>query len=230
MNRIIVALVVFACAAAPAHAATALEQLIESVGGSAADASSSPKVPAAPLAPEAPPPLPRDFHVEIRGDAFVLVHAGREFGKVTARRLKRAGEFVYTSATGACLAMAVLVKRPGLARLDVTDCRARPLGVIKEDYFASTKVVTAFSLFDPGGRPSAASGKTDWISDVLELRTPSGAPALELRLRRLDFFNDRWSASVGPDGGVDSRLLVVLTAYKAETDRSRRVAQSAAAL
>ena len=75
----------------------------------------------------------------------------------------------------------------------------------------------------------ATSEKVEWLSTEIVLRDGQGRAAAVVRR---DFgtnifrLTDRWDVTVNDDKAVDSRLLVMIAAYKSSVDNDRRKEES----
>ncbi len=216
--------------AAPQPAA--LRQL-RSQAGEGSDLGVVPVANPAPVAsqPSAAPALPSSFSIYERllswTNTFDLYAPGdRLLGTLTESILSLTRTFTYYDAADNKVATAHARFLSLGSTVDVTDAQDRPVGTIKEDVLKSFfKVYTLYHVLDGSGREVATSEKTDFISTEIVLRDPSGRVVATVRRdagANLFRLTDRWDVTISDPAAVDSRLLVVIAAYKTAVDNERR--------
>lgn len=184
-------------------------------------------------AESAVPTLPAEFEIREHAialtDTFSLKAGGRTLGTITEKILSLTKSFAYTDASGACVASARTRIFAWGTHVDVSDCSGRKIGAIKEQVFKSLfKIHTTYSILDAADREIAVSEKMDWISTSVTLRTPAGGAVATLRRSWLNLFSDTWTVKVSNAAAVDSRLFVMIAAYKTSVDNDRRSEAAAA--
>jgi uncharacterized protein YxjI len=217
-------------AAAPARAGSASFQELQSFAGAPAPAVMVPaaaSVPSPAPAQEAAPALPDEFIVHERvislTDTFDLKAGSSSFGTITEKFFSLAKAFTYVDASGRCVAKARARLLSWGTHIDVTDCADRPIGAIKENVLKSFfKVWTTYSILDARGQEVAVSEKVEWISTDLVVRRRDGGVVAELHRPWLNVFSDNWTVRIRDHASVDSRLVVLIAAYKTSVDNDRR--------
>lgn len=177
-------------------------------------------------APAAAPSLPAEFQIRERviawSDTFDLQAEGDSYGTVAQRILSLTKEFSYNDARGACVARARARLLSWGTHVDVTDCSGRAIGSVKEQVFRSLlRVRTLYSVLDPSGREIATSEKIEWLAASFTLRRPDNRVVATLRRDWPSILRDIWRVRVSDPSAVDSRLLVMLAAYKTSVDNDR---------
>jgi|GEM_PF-1687139 len=224
------------CAGPAFSQSSALAQLRASTGVPAAVVATPAAAPAATIS--AAPTLPDEFtvHEEIISvrkllldtDTFDLKAGGKPFGKIIEKFLTLTKDFTFNDASGACVAKSHAKLISWGTHIDVSDCSGRPLGAIQEHVFRSLfKVNTVYSILDGRGQEIATSEKVEWISTNLTLRKPGGAVIAELRRPWLNVLSDDWDVKIQDHAAVDSRMIVLIAAYKTSVDNDRREEQEA---
>jgi uncharacterized protein YxjI len=219
------------CAAVSASAQTSALDELRSAAGSAAVA----PAPATPLsapraaapAPLAGPVLPDELTVHERiislTDTFDLKAGGAKFGTITEKFFSLTKAFTYVDAKDACAGKARARLLSWGTYIDVTDCSDRPIGAIKENVLKSWfKTWTTYSILDAQGREIASSEKVEWISTDLTIRRPDGRTIATLHRPWLNVLSDNWSVKIADHAAVDSRIIVLIAAYKTSVDNDRR--------
>jgi len=234
MKRTLFILAAGLAAAAPARAANLAFQELTAAAGAPVPAvavpAASPAAPAAP-APDAAPALPDELTVHERvialTDTFDLKAGGATIGTITEKFFSLTKAFTYVDASGACVAKARARLLSWGTYIDVTDCSDRPVGAIKENVLKSLfKVYTTYSILDGQNREAATSEKVEWVSTNLVMRRPDGATIAELHRPWLNVLSDNWTVKIRDHAAVDSRLIVLIAAYKTSVDNDRRAEES----
>lgn len=96
-------------------------------------------------------------------------------------------------------------------------------GTITEKFFSLTK---SFTYADAKGVEIAASEKVDWISTDVTIRRPDGRVIAALHRPWFNFLSDNWAVKISDHSAVDSRLIVMIAAYKTSVDNDRRREES----
>lgn len=226
-------LVLSLVAAIPAHAGPeALAQLLDAAG--AAALSPVPVPPASQMASptvspdSAPAPaLPDEFTISERAisltDTFDIKSDGASLGTITAKLISLTKSFTYEDAKGVCVAKAHARLLSWGTHIDVTDCSGQAIGGIKENVFKSLfKVQTSYAMLDAKGKELATSKKVDWISTDVTIRRPDGGAIAALHRRAINIISDKWTVKISDHAAVDSRLIVMIAAYKSSVDNDRR--------
>ena len=225
----IVPLLALLLAAGPAGAASsAFEQLRASAGAAVPVVAVPAAAPApAPAPSEQGPVLPDEFTVHERvislTDTFDLKAGSSSFGTITEKFFSLAKAFTYVDGSGRCVAKARARLLSWGTHIDVTDCSDRPVGTIKENVMKSWfKVWTTYSILDARNAEVAVSEKVEWISTDLLIRRPGGGEIASLHRPWLNVFSDNWAVKIRDHAAVDSRLIVLIAAYKTSVDNDRR--------
>jgi uncharacterized protein YxjI len=224
-------------AAIPARAGSvAFEELSASAGSAApvvpaprAASAAAPAVPA--VGQETAPSLPDELTVHERiislTDTFDLKAGSASFGTITEKFFSLTKAFTYLDASGRCVAKARARLLSWGTHIDVTDCTDRPIGTIKENVMKSWfKVWTTYSVLDAQNKEVAISEKVEWISTDLVVRRTNGATIAELHRPWLNILSDNWNVKIRDHAAVDSRLIVLIAAYKTSVDNDRRAEES----
>ncbi len=184
--------------------------------------------PKAPLAPA--PVLPSTFSLYEKlitiTDALELKSGKTSFGKISQRFFALTKRFDWDDAQGNRVAEARAVFFALGSTVDVTDGAGNKIGTIKEEILKSLfKVWTTYRILDASGKQVASSEKVEWLSTEITLKGPDGrGVALLRRGFKENFFRltDRWDVTVYDAAAVDSRMLVMIAAYKTSVDNDRR--------
>ena len=228
------ALAALTFAAAPSHAQeNALDQLRASTGDIVLAAAAVPAGAPVEAPASAAPVLPDEFtvHEEIVSvrkvlldtDTFDLKSGGRQFGRIIEKFLTLTKDFTFDDASGACVAKSHAKLISWGTHVDVVDCAGRPIGAFQEHVLRSWfKVSTVYSVLDGAGREIATSEKTEWISTNLTLTKKDGSVIAELHRPWLNVLSDNWDVKIRDHAAVDSRIVVLIAAYKTSVDNDRR--------
>lgn len=219
--------------AVPARAGSASFDELKAVAGAPAPAVAVPAAAPAAPAPQDPgaPVLPDEFTIHERiialTDTFDLKAGKTSYGTLTEKFFSLTKSFTYTDASGRCIAKARTRLFSWGTHIDVTDCADRPIGAIKENVLKSWfKVWTTYSILDGQNKEVAVSEKVEWISTDLVLRRPNGAVIAQLHRPWLNVLSDNWNVKLLDHAAVDSRLIVLIAAYKTSVDNDRRREES----
>ncbi|MCX5790156.1 MAG: hypothetical protein NTX64_16860 [Elusimicrobia bacterium] len=180
------------------------------------------------------PELPATFSICERffafTDTFDIKADGATLGTIRERLISFTKSFTYTDAGKNKVAEARARFFALGATVDVTDGAGRKIGTIKEDILKSLfKVYTQYQILDAAGKPIATSEKVEWLSTEIVLRDPAGRVVAEVRRgfkENLLRLTDRWDVSIRAPKAIDSRLVVMIAAYKSSVDNDRRKEQS----
>lgn len=223
--------------AAPLRAQT-LEQLSdadvlrESLQSMPAAALPAPAAVPAPAAAAQGPQLPRHFRIDEKvlswTTSFTLRDdAKNKLGEISEKLLSWTRTFTYRDASGTLLAVAHAKLLSWGTQVVVEDASGRLLGTIKENVLKSLfKVYTRYSILDASGREVAVSEKTDWITTDFEIRDESGRLVAKMHRPWLNILSDHWDVQLADARPVDSRVLVMIAAYKTAVDNQRRAQQA----
>ena len=173
------------------------------------------------------PQLPAEFMIKERilsfTDTFDILAGGKKYGVITQKILSLTRSFKYKDADGNLVAEARSRILSWGSHIDVTDNLGQPIGSIKEQVFKSLfKVYTAYSILDAGGKEIALSEKVDWIGTKLAISDKQGRLVAVIERPWINFFSDHWTVKVRDPQAVDSRLMVMIAAYKTSVDNARR--------
>lgn len=173
------------------------------------------------------PALPDELTIHERVislvDTFDLKAGNAALGTITAKFFSLTKAFTYVDAQNHCIAKARARLLAWGTHIDVTDCSDRPVGAIKENVLKSLfKVYTQYSMLDAQGAEIATSEKVDWISTDLTIRRPDGRVIATLHRPWLNILSDKWTVKIADHAAVDSRLIVIIAAYKTSVDNDRR--------
>lgn len=236
MNKFSALLAAFLCSPTAAERLPALPDL------SAAQALilelPAPPVPAgAPViaAPqESAPVLPAKFqiveYVFSLTNKFDVRAEGKTLGTITEKFFSMTRSFTYADPAGRCVAQARERLFSWGVHIDVTDCSGGKIGAIKENILKSLfKVSTTYSILDASDREVASSEKLDWIGTEMTLRkgrNGTGPRIAKLSRPWLQIFSDHWDVELDDPKAADSRLVVMIAAYKTAVDNARRAESS----
>lgn len=187
--------------------------------------------PAAPAASAPAPKLPSEFTIHERvialTDTFDLKDGKKIMGTITEKFFSLTKSFKYVDASGSCVAEARARFFSWGTHVDVTDCQGRKVGAIKENVLKSFfKVYTTYAILDGQDREIATSEKVEWISTDVTLTSKQGRAVASLHRPWLNVFSDNWTVKVSAADACDSRLIVMIAAYKTSVDNDRRAEES----
>ena len=179
----------------------------------------------------AAPDLPDTFDVVEKiislTNSFTIKKDGKKLGDITEKIFSWTRTFDYKDAGGTLVAKAHEKFFSWGVQIIVEDAAGNKIGEIKENILKSFfKVVTEYSILDASGREVLKSKKTDWISTDFELFDPSGKLVATMHRPWLNVFSDHWSVEVKDKKAVDSRVMVMIAAYKTAVDNDRRAEES----
>lgn len=191
-------------------------------------------VPFAAAALQAAPALPSKFqiveYVFSLTNKFDVRADGKTLGTITEKFFSLTRSFTYADPQGRCVAQARERVLSWGVHIDVTDCAGAKIGAIKENVFKSLfKVYTTYSILDGSDREVATSEKTDWIGTEMTLRggkNGTGPRVAKLSRPWLQIFSDHWDVELDDPKAADSRLVVMIAAYKTAVDNARRAESS----
>ncbi|MBI5240763.1 MAG: hypothetical protein HY926_09845 [Elusimicrobia bacterium] len=173
------------------------------------------------------PQLPSEFKIKERvislTDTFDVVAGGQKYGTITEKFFSLTRSFKYKDSQDNLVAEARARILSWGTHIDVTDNLGQPIGSIKEQVFKSLfKVYTAYSILDAGGKEIALSEKVDWIGTKLAISDKQGRLVATIERPWINFFSDHWTVKVHDPKTVDSRVMVMIAAYKTSVDNARR--------
>ena len=179
------------------------------------------------LTPAKAPELPAQFTIKERvlsfTDTFDIVSDGKKLGVISQKLISLTRSFKYKDADGNLVAEARARVFSWGTHVDVTDNLGNPIGGFKEQVTKSFfKVYTAYSILDAQGREIALSEKTDWLGTKIAISDPQGRRIAAIERPWINFFSDHWNAQVYDPKAVDSRVMVMIAAYKTSVDNERR--------
>ena len=182
-------------------------------------------------APARAPSLPSEFTIHERvislTDTFDLKDGKKTMGTITEKFFSMTKSFKYVDAAGVCVAEARARFFSWGTHVDVTDCQGRKVGAIKENVLKSFfKVYTTYSILDGSDKEIATSEKVEWISTDVALTSRQGRAIAALHRPWLNFLSDNWTVKVSDPNACDSRLIVMIAAYKTSVDNDRRREES----
>ena len=226
-------LVLSLAVASPVYAdSDALKQLLVTAGANALPAVSVPlAVPAAPPDSGSAPTLPDELTIHERiislVDTFDLTAGNASLGTITEKFFSLTKAFTYVDANGICAAKARARFFSWGTHIDVTDCSDHPVGAIKENVLKSLfKGYTQYSMLDARGTEIATSEKAGWIPTDVTIRRPNGRMIATLHRPWLNILSDNWTVKIVDHAAVDSRMIVIIAAYKTSVDNDRRRKES----
>jgi uncharacterized protein YxjI len=178
------------------------------------------------------PQLPAEFTIKERvlsfTDTFDIVSSGKKLGVISQKILSLTRSFKYKDADGNLVAEARSRILSWGTHIDVTDDLGQPIGGIKEQVFKSFfKVYTVYSILDAQGQEIATSEKVDWLGTKVTLSDHQGRQIATLQRPWINIFSDHWDAKVYDPKAVDSRVMVMIAAYKTSVDNDRRAEERA---
>lgn len=180
-------------------------------------------------APAAAPVLPANFSLYEKFftimDALELKSGNASYGRVTQRFWALSKAFYWDDPRGRRVAEARARILALGSTVDVTDGAGNKVGTIKEEILKSLfKVWTTYRILDPQGRQIASSEKIELFSTEITLKRQDGRSVALLRRgfkENLLRLTDRWDVTVYDANAIDSRLLVMIAAFKTSVDNDR---------
>jgi len=177
------------------------------------------------------PVLPPEFTIKERMISLTttldIKNGSKDLGKIAQKLLSLTRSFTYDDASGNRIAEARAKLISWGTQVVVTDCEGRRIGTIKEEIFKSLfKVHTIYKILDERDQEIAQSEKVDWIATSFTLRDGRGQKVAELKRPWINFLFDSWDVKVYDSTVVDSRMLVMIAAYKTSVDNARRLEAS----
>lgn len=176
----------------------------------------------------APLILPDEFAIHERVISFVekfdLESAGKTLGTISENVFSLTRSFTYTDPHGVCEAQARSRLLSWGTDIEISDCQDHPFGEIKENVMKSifSDAYTRYSILDAEGHEIASSEKTQWVSTDMILRSLNGRIIAELHRPWMNLFSDNWDVKILDPKIVDSRVIVMIAAYKTSVDNDRR--------
>ncbi len=182
------------------------------------------------------PTLPSRFFIKERffalTDTFDIISESGNMGSVKEKFFSLTKAFRYVDENGNCLALARARLFSWGTHIDVTDCQTpnpHKIGSIKEKVLKTITglgITNLYLIYDGNGRKIALSKKVEVLSTDIALRDTQGRKIAELKRPWLNFFRDSWTVTISNPQAVDSRLIVLIAAYKTSVDNDRRRQQS----
>jgi len=172
------------------------------------------------------PKLPSDFTISERIISLITtfdIKSGKKnFGKITEKLISLTRSFTYHDASGNKVAEAHAKLLSWGNQVIVTDCQGNKIGKIKEEIIKSIfKVHTIYRILNAQDREIAKSEKVDWIGTSFTLRDAKGRKVAELKRPFINLLSDSWDVKIYNPQTVDSRMIVMIAAYKTSADNSR---------
>lgn len=181
---------------------------------------------APPRLAETVPNLPNTFTVTEQVSVFQHVfkveadnHA-QTLGSIEEEIFSWARTFKYLDNTGALVATAKARPISWGYTIDVADAHGQPLGTIKEQVFSSLfGISNIYTVLDANDNKIAESDKFQFLDTRFTIKDNSGQ-VLATIYRPVTLFCDQWSVSYVNKDAVDSRLLVMIAAFKTAEDNN----------
>jgi uncharacterized protein YxjI len=184
-------------------------------------------------APSQAPALPRSFRIDEKvlswTTSFRLRDESKQhaLGEITKKLFSWTTTFTYKDASGNVVALAHAKLFSWGTQIVVEDEAGRKIGTIKENVLKSLfKVHTVYSILDGADKEVAVSEKTDWITTNFEIHDKNGRLVAKMHRGFFNVFADHWDVQLGDSGAVDSRVTVMIAAYKTDVDNQRRAEES----
>ncbi len=185
-----------------------------------------------PAPAQAAPALPSHFRIDEKiislTNSFTLHDdAKRKIGDITEKFFSWTRTFTYKDAGGGVAAVAHEKFFSWGTQIVVEDAAGRKLGTIKENVFKSLfKVYTSYSILDASDREVAVSEKSDWITTDFRIHDKSGRLVAHMHRGWLNILSDHWDVDLADQKALDSRVVVMIAAYKTAVDNERRAQES----
>ena len=143
-------------------------------------------------------------------------------GQVTAKIFSIKTTFILTNAQNQVVAQAEKELFSWGSHIDIFDCHHEKIGAIKEDIMKNLfSFSTTYEILDSHDKTIAQSVKPFHIGDTNIEIGHNGRNAIKLNRPWLSL-KDVWQVSVEDPNIVDSRILVMIGAYKTYSDNSRQ--------
>lgn len=174
------------------------------------------------------PSFPQAFKLEETLNPFVTNfevkgNNGQNLGTVEEKFISLTATFTYKDSEGNLVATAKKALLSWGTKIEVFDCKGRLIGTLQEKIFESLfKTYTNYAILDANSKEVATSEKLDWLATAITLKNPSGQVLAEMKRPMFNVFTDTWNITVSSQNTVDSRIVVVLAAFKTKADDERR--------
>ena len=130
-------------------------------------------------------------------------------------------EFRYKDKTGALVATAKAEFSPFQVIIDVFDARGQKIGTIREQIFSSLfGVVNKYIIFDASNNKIAETDKFQFVATKFTITDNKRQLVATISRPAFQLMTDKWTVSVHNSDVVDSRILVVIAAFKTAEDNS----------
>ncbi len=168
------------------------------------------------------PQLPARFALNERvvniGHTFDVEAGNTSYGVVTEKWFRGNSTFFYTDGEGKLVAYAKKAIVSFGTRINIYDGKGNHIGTLQKNVFGSLPpVMSNYSVLDANGTEVASSRKLSVITTSIELFDKSGAKVVDLS-RPISVLSDTWNVTVHKSGVIDTRILVMIGAFKTLAD------------
>lgn len=175
---------------------------------------------------EVVPELPANFTIKERfptmGDHVYDITDDRQAYGTVEQVLSLGKKFVYLDKSRARVATAHARVISWGAQIDVFDANGKSLGTIKEQMFTSLLGVTnKYSVLDSAGNQIAESDKFQLLATKFTVKDNTGSVVATLSRPAFNIGGHTWSVSINNKTTVDSRVLIMIGAFKTAEDNSK---------
>ena len=175
--------------------------------------------------------LPGDYQLTERAvfkikNAFdVSDDRGNDYGKVSEDLISWTRTFTWYDGVGEKAASASVALVSWGTRIDVLGGDGKKVGTIKEEVLSSMfKTWTTYKILDDAGNEIATSQKVEWLGTSITLTGNDGKTIAVVHRPAINLVSDTWKISVKETNRVDSRVLVMIAAFKTAVDNDREAA------
>jgi uncharacterized protein YxjI len=146
---------------------------------------------------------------------------GQSLGEVKSKILSLTDTFTYYDSAGTQIAQAREEMFSWGTNIKVFDCSDKLIGSIKEEVLKGLlSFSTYYQILDQNGKQIAESTKFELGDADISITSTSGTPLVKMN-RPWFSLTDNWTVDV-LNQGIDSRILVMVSAFKTHKDRKHK--------
>lgn len=172
-----------------------------------------------PQAASSIPNLPQQYKVSERtfnlGHTFDVESNDTTYGTVDVKWFRLTTTIFYRDNEGKLVAYGKKAAISIGTRINIYDGNGNLIGTLQKNIFSSLlgPVTSTYSVLDAQGNEIASSVKFSVITTSIKLNDKNGHTVVELS-RPLSVLSDTWDVTVHKPGVIDSRIVVMIGAFK----------------
>lgn len=110
--------------------------------------------------------------------------------------------------------------------IDIKDCEGNKIGTIREKIWTSwLRLMTEYEIYDGRGELIGMSEKREFFSTSFTITATNGHIAFKMFRSAFNLLSDKWQVTVVNANVIDSRLVLMIPAFKTSADNRQRASQ-----